>query len=146
MRTPHTGGTTVYGGTLLVDNTRGSGVGTGPVQAILPEYSAEGGLSLAGTRETGREQARSWVLVQFQLFWDANDWEATHTQIRCTYRVTLNSDTPAADQGDRQRVFESSGRRSFLTKGAALRFRRGPHYGDQQHEPKPDQRTIWRFA
>jgi len=35
--------------------------------------------------------------------WDANDWEATHTQIRCHLSVTLNSDTPRRRSGDRQR-------------------------------------------
>ena len=94
----YTGGTTVDGGTLLANNTTGSGFGSGPVQALSGILGGSGVISGGVTMGTGRGTgitlapgANSVVPgtltigKQLALSSDA------------TYRVTLDSDTPAAD-------------------------------------------------
>jgi autotransporter-associated beta strand protein len=95
----YTGGTTLNGGTLLVNNTTGSGVGTGPVQAFTGILGGSGAISGRVTIGTGRGTGTTLgpgansvipgtltIGKQLALKSDA------------TYRVTLNSNTPAADQ------------------------------------------------
>ena len=95
----YTGGTTVNGGTLLVNNTTGSGVGTGQVQAFSGILGGSGVISGRVTMGTGHGAgatlgpgANSIVLgtltIRKQLALKSD----------ATYRVTLNSSTPAADQ------------------------------------------------
>jgi autotransporter-associated beta strand protein len=94
----YTGGTTVNGGTLLVNNATGSGLGTGPVQALSGILGGSGIISGRVTVGTGRGPgivlgpgANSIVpgtlTIGKQLAFKSD----------ATYRVTLNSSTPAID-------------------------------------------------
>src|SRR5262249_17407176 len=95
----YTGGTTLNGGTLLVNNTTGSGLGTGAVRGLSGILGGSGVISGAVTMGTGHGTGVTLgpgansiipgtltIGMQLGLKSDA------------TYRVTLNSNTPAADQ------------------------------------------------
>jgi autotransporter-associated beta strand protein len=93
------GGTTIEGGTLLVNNTAGSGVGTGPVQALSGILGGSGVISGrvtmgsgGGTGVTLGPGANSVIpgtlTIEKQLALKPD----------ATYRVTLNSNTSAVDQ------------------------------------------------
>ena len=94
----YTGGTTVDGGTLLVNNTTGSGVGAGPVQALSGILGGSGVISGRVTIGTGRGTGTTLgpgansivpgtLTIEKQLALKSDG----------TYRVTVNSSTPAAD-------------------------------------------------
>jgi autotransporter-associated beta strand protein len=95
----YTGGTTVNGGTLLVNNTTGSGLGTGPVQALSGILGGSGTVSGRVTVGTGRgigatlgPGANSIIPGTLTI------GKQLALKSDATYRVTLNSNTPAADQ------------------------------------------------
>ena len=94
----YSGGTTLNGGTLLVTNTSGSGLGTGPVQALTGILGGTGiisgrvtmgtGLGTGVTLGPGANSVLPGTLTigkQLALKSDA------------TYLVTVKSSTPAAD-------------------------------------------------
>jgi autotransporter-associated beta strand protein len=94
----YTGGTTVDGGTLLVNNTIGSGVGAGPVQALSGILGGSGVISGRVTIGTGRGTGTTLgpgansivpgtLTIGKQLALKSDG----------TYRVTVNSSTPTAD-------------------------------------------------
>lgn len=95
----YTGGTTVNGGTLLVSNPTGSGLGTGPVQALSGILGGNGIISGRVTMGTGHGTgvvlgpgANSVVpgtlTIAKQLAFKSD----------ATYRVTVNSRTASVDQ------------------------------------------------
>src|SRR5262249_8509500 len=93
-----TGGTTLNGGTLLVNNTTGSGVGTGPVQALTGILGGSGVISGRVTVGTGRGSgitlgpgANSIVPGTLTI------GKQLALKSDATYRVTLNSNAPASD-------------------------------------------------
>jgi autotransporter-associated beta strand protein len=94
----YTGGTTVNGGTLLANYTTGSGLGTGPVLAVSGILGGSGIISGRVTMGTGRGTGTT-------LGPGANSFVPGTLTIRkqlalksdATYRVTINSTTPAAD-------------------------------------------------
>src|SRR5436189_3693969 len=92
------GGTTLNGGTLLVSNTAGSGLGAGPVQALSGILGGTGIISGRVTIGTGRGTGATLgpgansvipgtLTIGKQLAFKSD----------AIYRVTLNSNTPAAD-------------------------------------------------
>ena len=94
----YTGGTTLNGGTLLVNNAVGSGLGTGPVQALSGILGGNGIISGRVTMGTGRGTGTTLgpgansiipgaLTIAAQLSFKSD----------ATYRVTVNSSTPAAD-------------------------------------------------
>jgi autotransporter-associated beta strand protein len=95
----YTGGTTVNGGTLLVNNATGSGLGTGPVQALSGILGGSGVISGRVTMGSGNGTGATLgpgansvipgtLTIRKQLAFKSDAF----------YRVTLNSDTPTADQ------------------------------------------------
>jgi autotransporter-associated beta strand protein len=93
------GGTTLNGGTLLVSNTAGSGLGTGPVQALSGILGGTGIISGRVTMGTGRGTGVTLgpgdnsvipgiLTIGKQLAFKSD----------ATYRVTVKSSTPVADQ------------------------------------------------
>lgn len=95
----YTGGTVIDGGIVLVNNTSGSGLGSGPVQVTTGILGGIGTISNTVTIGSGHDTGASlgpgqnsvipgMLTIQRQLRLEADG----------TYRVTMNSNTPAADQ------------------------------------------------
>ena len=94
----YTGGTTVNGGTLLANNTTGSGLGTGPIQVLSGIFGGSG--TVAGRVTMGTGQGTGTTLAP-----GANSvipgtltiGKQLALKSDATYRVTINSLTPAVD-------------------------------------------------
>jgi autotransporter-associated beta strand protein len=95
----YTGGTILHGGILLVNNTSGSGTGSGAVQAISGTLGGSGRIggavmvgtgsgpgAILGPGENGVEPGTLTIQRKLKLLADA------------TYRVTMLSDMPAVDK------------------------------------------------
>jgi autotransporter-associated beta strand protein len=95
----YTGGTVINSGTLLVNNTTGSGLGTGAVQAIAGTLGGSGIIS--GTVAVGTGDGAGAVLAPGQNSVTPGTLTIKRSltlRSDATYRVTLNSSTPAADR------------------------------------------------
>lgn len=95
----YTGGTVINSGTLLVNNTAGSGLGTGAVQALAGTLGGSGIIS--GTVAVGTGDGAGAVLAPGQNSVTPGKLTIKRSltlKSDATYRVTLNSSTPAADR------------------------------------------------
>ncbi len=113
----YTHGTTIDGGLLLVGNTAGSATGGGPVIVNTGTLGGDGIINGPVTIETGAALAPGRSIVtpgtltiqtRLQLITDA------------TYRVSLNSDTPAADQVAARGVLIAGAKISFDAGGSTV--------------------------
>ena len=95
----YTGGTVVTSGTLLVNNTAGSGLGKGAVQAMAGTLGGSGIISAAVAVGTGRGTGAVLAPGQNSVIPGTLTIRKQLTlKADATYRVTFNSNTPAADE------------------------------------------------